>query len=188
MNRPSCEELDEAEHVPAVAAGAELSARSVLLEPGREREHRKRPCTKCPWLTSTDLTEFSDEDMDMLRQANGRPGAEAPVGAPIVACHRDQPGTAHAMRWCAGFLAVVGEQHLGVRLALAFGALPPQAVRPPARWPQLYRDLDALIAARAEQLSPPACEAGTDKGPMTTPTALDAFGLPVLGGTYHDDQ
>ncbi|MFE9679203.1 DUF6283 family protein [Streptomyces sp. NPDC006259] len=169
-----------------------LSTRTFPLETGVERDHRKRPCTKCPWLTSTDLTEFSDEDMDMLRRAHGRPGAEAPVDAPIVACHRDQPGTAHAMRWCAGFLAVVGEQRLGVRLALAFEALPPQAVNPPASWPELYPDLDALVAARAEQLGLPspatACEEGDSEAQTTTPTALDTVGVPVHGGTHHDDQ
>lgn len=169
MNRPSPrDELNEAGHVPASTAEigppSGLSARTFPLEPGVERDHRKLPCTKCPWLTSTDLTEFSDEDMDMLRRANGRPGAEAPLDAPIVACHRDQPGTAHAMRWCAGFLAVVGEQHLGVRLALAFEALPPQAVSPPASWPELYPDLDALVAARAEQLCPRAPSAACEEG------------------------
>ncbi|WP_100112514.1 DUF6283 family protein [Streptomyces alboflavus] len=123
------------------------------LKPGIERDHRKRPCTKCPWLTRTDLTEFTEADMEMLQEANGRRGAEAPLNAPIVACHRDQPGTTHAWRWCAGFLAVVGEQHLGVRLALAMDALPPQAVNPPADWPDMYPDLDALLTARAAQLA-----------------------------------
>jgi hypothetical protein len=197
VNRPSpLDELNEAEHVPAATTETEapsgLSTRTFPLEPGAERDHRKRPCTKCPWLTSTDLTEFSDEDMDMLRRANGRPGAEAPVDAPIVACHRDQPGTAHAMRWCAGFLAVVGEQHLGIRLALAFEALPPQAVNPPASWPELYPDLDALVAARADQLGLPspaaACEEGDSEARTTTPMALDTVGVPVYGGTHHDDQ
>ncbi|MFF9076228.1 DUF6283 family protein [Streptomyces sp. NPDC014872] len=197
MNHPSsCEEFNEAGHVQAAATGTEpasqLSARTFSLEPGVERDHRKLPCTRCPWLTSTDLTEFSDEDMDMLRRANGCPGAEAPVNAPIVACHRDQPSTAHPLRWCAGFLAVVGEQHLGIRLALAFEALPPQAVNPPASWPELYPDLDALIAARAEQLGLPApsaaCKVGADEPHITTPTTLDTVGIPVPGGTHHDEQ
>lgn len=94
--------------------------------------------------------------MDMLRRASGRPAAEAPVSAPIVSCHRDQPGTAHAWRWYAGFLAAVGEHHLGVRLAIAMEALPPEAVRAPAHWPELYADLDALLAARARHLGAPA--------------------------------
>ena len=93
------------------------------------------PVSGSPWHSprgaGSKILEFSDEDMDMLRRANGCPGAEAPVNAPIVACHRDQPSTAHPLRWCAGFLAVVGEQHLGIRLALAFEALPPQAGNPP---------------------------------------------------------
>ncbi|MEU7028862.1 hypothetical protein AB0A60_19500 [Streptomyces sp. NPDC046275] len=68
------------------------------LRPGEQREVRERPCVQCPWRTDTDLTAFSDAEMDMLRGASGLPGAEAPVTASTVACHRDQPGTAHAWR------------------------------------------------------------------------------------------
>ncbi|MFI8194652.1 DUF6283 family protein [Streptomyces sp. NPDC085946] len=126
------------------------------LTPGAEHEYRDWPCTRCPWRTDADLTAFSEQDMDMLRRADGRPGAEAPVGAPVVACHLDQPGTAHAYRWCAGWLATVGEYHLAIRLALAFDILPGHAVTPRANWPGLYASLDALLATRAEQLGLPA--------------------------------
>lgn len=60
----------------------------------------------------------------MLRRANGGPGAEAPLDAPLVGCHLDLPDTAHPFRWCAGWLATVGEYHLAIRLAVAFEALP----------------------------------------------------------------
>ncbi|MFJ6438188.1 DUF6283 family protein [Streptomyces sp. NPDC091416] len=136
--------------VPAGNAG--LSDRVQRLEPGIEQDHRKRPCTRCPWDRRADLTEFSDKDMDMLRQANGRPAAMAPMNAPIVSCHQDQPGTAHAWRWCAGFLAVVGNHHLGVRLAITMEALPPEVVQAGADWPELFADLDELLAVRARQL------------------------------------
>lgn len=42
----------------------------------------------------------------------------------MMACHRDQPGTAHPMRLCAGWLAVVGRDHLGVRLKILAGSCP----------------------------------------------------------------
>jgi hypothetical protein len=74
----------------------------------------------------------------------------------VVACHLDQPGTAHAYRWCAGWLATVGGYHLAIRLALAFDILPGHAVKPRSNWPRLYASLDALLAARAEQLRAPA--------------------------------
>ncbi|MFI8169919.1 DUF6283 family protein [Streptomyces sp. NPDC085931] len=126
------------------------------VTPGAVHEYRDWPCTRCPWRTDADLTAFSEQDMDMLRRADGGPGAEAPVGAPVVACHLDQPGTAHAYRWCAGWLATVGEYHLAIRLALAFDILPGHAVKPRSNWPRLYASLDALLAARAEQLRAPA--------------------------------
>ncbi|WP_399479599.1 DUF6283 family protein [Streptomyces sp. OUCMDZ-4982] len=76
------------------------------------REHpcsyRSSPCRKCPWRLDVDLTEFSDADMDMLVRASGRAGADAGLGAGSLACHLDQPGTRHALRWCAGWAAGVG--------------------------------------------------------------------------------
>jgi hypothetical protein len=121
------------------------------LQAGVEREHRISPCTRCPWRTDVDLTAFSERDMEMLRRANGVDGAEAPLDAPAVACHLDQPDTAHAFRWCAGWLAVVGEHHLAIRLAVMFEALPGQALAPRPHWPELYASLDALLEARATQ-------------------------------------
>ncbi|MFE9601496.1 DUF6283 family protein [Streptomyces hokutonensis] len=121
------------------------------LQVGVEHEYRDWPCTRCPWRTDADLTAFSDQDMDMLRRADCRPGEEAPLEASVVACHLDQPDSAHPFRWCAGWLAVVGEHHLAIRLAIAFEALPGHAVTPRANWPRLYASLEALLAARAEQ-------------------------------------
>ncbi|MEV6809992.1 hypothetical protein [Streptomyces sp. NPDC051132] len=89
-----------------------------------------------------DLTAFSERDMDRLRRADGRPGAEALTGAPVVACHLDQPDTA----------ATLGEYHLAIRLALALGILPGHAMTPRATWPRPYTSLDALLAARVEKV------------------------------------
>lgn len=132
--------------------GERSGAQVTSLEEGVEREHRKRPCRRCPWRTDVDLSAFTDEDMEMLRRADGRPGAEAGVGAPVVACHLDQPGTAHPMRWCAGWLAVVGPWHLGIRLAVAFDALPASATCAGEQWPELHADLGALLQARRARL------------------------------------
>ncbi|MEU9455040.1 DUF6283 family protein [Streptomyces sp. NPDC048277] len=114
-------------------AGGEAPAASVYrLQPGVEHEYRERPCARCPWRVDADLTAFSEQDMDMLRRANGGPGAEASLDAPLVGCHLDQPDTAHPFRWCAGWLAVAGAHHLAIRLAIAFEALPGEAVSPRA--------------------------------------------------------
>ncbi|MEV1082578.1 DUF6283 family protein [Streptomyces sp. NPDC050211] len=122
------------------------------FQPGVEHEYRERSCARCPWRTDADLTAFSEQDMDMLRRANGGPGAETPLDAPVVGCHLDQPDTAHPFRWCAGWLATVGENHLAIRLAIAFEALPGHAVTPRANWPRLYASLEALLEARTGQL------------------------------------
>ncbi|WP_282704021.1 DUF6283 family protein [Streptomyces sp. CC219B] len=132
--------------------GEDRAAAVYRLQPGVEHEFRKWRCTRCPWRTDADLTAFSEQDMDMLRRADGGPGAEAPLDAPVVGCHLDQPDTAHAFRWCAGWLATVGEYHLAIRLAIAFEALPGDAVTPRANWPRLYASLEALLAGRAGHL------------------------------------
>ncbi|QWF81042.1 hypothetical protein HUW46_04467 [Amycolatopsis sp. CA-230715] len=97
------------------------------------------------------MTLFSDEDMRKLAGANGSPGDEAPHSAPAMSCHLDQPGTAHPMRLCAGWLAVVGPHHLGIRMQVIAGELPEQALRPGPDWPELHAGLDHLVAERAKQ-------------------------------------
>ncbi|WP_369696685.1 DUF6283 family protein [Streptomyces sp. XD-27] len=143
------------------------------LEAGVEREFREFPCARCPWRTDADLTAFFEEDIAMLRRADGRPGAEAPLDAPVVACHLDQPDTAHAFRWCGGWLAVVGAHHLAVRLAIVFDSLPGQALAPRPGWPRLYASLDALLEARAAQLHAADARAdvtarGEESSPLTS--------------------
>ncbi|KNB52882.1 DUF6283 family protein [Streptomyces caatingaensis] len=119
---------------------------------GEARDHRNYPCVRCPWRRDVDLAEFSDGDMETLRRANGRSGAEAPRDAPVVACHLDKPGTSHAYRWCAGWLAVAGPYHLSIRLAVLFESLPGGALAPRPGWPRLYASLEELLKARARQL------------------------------------
>ncbi len=113
--------------------------------------HRTRPCTQCPWRRDADLTAFSDADMTKLANANGSPGCEAPTDAPAMSCHLDQPDTAHPMRLCAGWLAVVGRHHLGIRMALMIDKLPPAAVDANDDWPPLHASLDDLRTERTRQ-------------------------------------
>ena len=121
------------------------------------RSHRTHPCTQCPWRTDADQSAFSDEDMAKLLHANGIAGVEAALGAPAMACHVDQPSTAHPMRLCAGWLAVVGPHHLGVRMDMISGRLPESAVVAGPTWPQLHRDFNDLMAARAKNSVRPEC-------------------------------
>ncbi|MEU2086623.1 DUF6283 family protein [Streptomyces albus] len=151
-------------HVRSAEAptGAAPLRRVVQRRVDEPLEHRTRPCARCPWRRDADLTAFTDADMAMLRGSDGRPGDEAPPTAPNVACHRDQPGTAHAWRLCAGWLAVVGHSHLGIRATAMAGGLPHTALAPGDGWPELYGSLSELETARNAQLDRAAGRRPTD--------------------------
>ena len=108
-------------------------------------ELRDTPCTVCPWRRDADMTRFGRHDIAMLARAHGEPGAEAPRTAPMISCHCDQPGTPHAMRLCAGWLAAEGRQHFGVRIHQLAGTLPETACSPGPGWPELVADFAELV-------------------------------------------
>jgi hypothetical protein len=110
--------------------------------------YRQQPCMSCPWRTDVPGTWFGEHDMAKLAAANGTRGAEADMHAPFMSCHLDQPDTAHPYRLCAGWLATVGHDHLGVRIALARGRLDGAPLRPGPHWPPTHPDLAHLLAAR----------------------------------------
>jgi hypothetical protein len=109
-------------------------------------------------------TLFSDADMAKLAHANGVAGSEAAPNAPTMSCHRDQPGTAHAMRLCAGWLAVVGPHHLGVRMAILAGRLPDDALVVGQNWPELRESLNHLLDDRDQQTGPHSTSATQPEG------------------------
>jgi hypothetical protein len=143
------------------------SSPAAALDPGVQAPYafRSRPCDgerKCPWREDADLTAFTERDMARLaRSEQGVRTVDATLEddiraaqQPMMSCHNDQPGTAHAMRLCAGWLAVVGPQHVPIRMALITGALPGEAVYPDTRdWPALHASLDDLLTRRQEQLA-----------------------------------
>lgn len=141
MEHASGPHTDDAVHVTVLA-----------FEPGATYDSRGHPCAQCLWRTDTDLTATSDHDMDMLARANGRPREPAPFEAPVVDCTIDQPDGAQPLPWCAGWLAVIGQHHLPVQLAIALNALPRDSLDACDTWPRLYDSLEALLKARAEQL------------------------------------
>ncbi|WIV52860.1 DUF6283 family protein [Amycolatopsis nalaikhensis] len=133
--------------------------------------HRTHPCRQCPRRRDADLTAFSDADMAKLTNANGTTGSEADTGAPAMSCHIDQPDTAHPMRLCAGWLAVVGRNHLAIRIAMLAGTLPPDAVTAAPDWPALHPSLEALLTERArQQAEQPQPTAAEQPAPPTPPT------------------
>lgn len=107
--------------------------------------HRKRPCEECPFRRDTDPGQFPACRYEALAETAGAPGAEAPLGAPMFACHLSAEGRDIA---CAGWLAVAGYEHIGVRLAVALGELPAEALEPGDGWPELFGSYDEMAAVQ----------------------------------------
>lgn len=106
--------------------------------------HARRPCTECPWRLDQPTGRFPAARYEQLRATSGGPGREVSLGGPIFACHKTVEGRDLA---CAGWLAVCGAQHLGIRWAVATGRLPAGALEPGDRWPPLYPDYEAFSVA-----------------------------------------
>jgi hypothetical protein len=126
---------DTPEADPATVSGA-----------GRRPEltHRARPCGDCPWRRDAPCGHFPAERFEALEVTHGAPGAEAGLDAPMFACHASAEDSPAA---CAGWLAVEGHNHLGVRLAVIRGALSPDALEAGEGWPVLYGDYAEMAAA-----------------------------------------
>lgn len=107
--------------------------------------HRRYPCAECPFRRDTDPGQFDACRYDALRATVGERGREAGLGAPLFACHKSTEGKDQA---CAGWLAVCGADHLAVRLAVATGRLPGEALAPGEGWPELFTSYDAMAAAQ----------------------------------------
>lgn len=106
---------------------------------------RKEPCRECPWVVATPPGKFSAARYEALRETTGDPGGEAPVGAAMFACHMTTAGRETP---CAGWLAAVGYESLTVRLNLARGEIPHEAMEPGEDWPELHRSYDEMAAAK----------------------------------------
>lgn len=108
--------------------------------------HRRFPCVECPWRRDVPPGKFSQDRYDDLAATTGTPGNEAPIGAPIFACHKTEAGRDQA---CAGWLAIVGHQHLGVRIAVIQGRLPGGALEPGPDWPDLFDSYEQMADRQA---------------------------------------
>jgi hypothetical protein len=118
---------------------------------------RRRPCAECPFRRDVEPGQFPPERYEALRNTHGYPGNEAPLGAPWFGCHKMPEGAAPGGEIaCAGWLAVEGLQHIGVRLAACEGVIPPEALRPAEGWPELFDSYDEMAARQGRQ------EGGTD--------------------------
>jgi hypothetical protein len=63
----------------------------------------------------------------------------------MFACHKSPDGREEA---CAGWLAVTGSEHLGVRMAVLTGRLEPEQLRPREGWPELFSSYAEMAEAQ----------------------------------------
>lgn len=109
-----------------------------------EFPHASRPCAECPFRLDVPVGKFTPQRYEALRDTVGMAGAEARFNAPVFACHISVEGKDRA---CAGWLATVGIEHLGIRLMVATGRLPADTLTPKPGWPDLYPDYDSMAEA-----------------------------------------
>ena len=107
---------------------------------------RRYPCVECPFRRDTKPGQFPACRYEALRATAGSPGHEVSVNAPIFACHKSPEGRDEA---CAGWLAVCGIEHLGMRLAVLTGRLEPEDLRPGEGWPELFASYSEMAAVQA---------------------------------------
>src|SRR6266516_1327335 len=103
--------------------------------------HRRFPCAECPWRRDAEPGRFPAARYAALRGTSGSPGREVPPGGPVFACHKSAEGRDDA---CAGWLAVAGYEHLGIRLAVVSGRMEATALQPGTGWPELFGSYEEM--------------------------------------------
>ncbi|GAB4054783.1 DUF6283 family protein [Catellatospora paridis] len=120
--------------------------------------HRATPCPRCPWRTDISARALTTDRVRLLRAACGSRGHEAAPYAPMDYC--DQPAAGPQLI-CAGWLAVHGLDHLGVRIAASFARLPAAVLRPDPTRPPLFTDMAAMLAALPDPEPPQSLDVET---------------------------
>ena len=109
---------------------------STSCSANQNLNHPKQPCSECPWRKDQPAGRFPPERYESLKATSWtKERGSAPMGAPMFACHKSREGRDLA---CAGWLAVEGANHVGVRIALMQDRLDPKALSPGEDWPELY--------------------------------------------------
>jgi Family of unknown function (DUF6283) len=108
-----------------------------------EFPRRRYPCAECPFRRDVRPGQFTAARYEALRATSDQSG----LHAPMFGCHKGEPGTGADLA-CAGWLAVCGFDHLGVRLDVITGRLGQDALRPGDGWPELFGSYDEMAAAQ----------------------------------------
>lgn len=103
-----------------------------------------RSAGRCPFRVDAEAGEFPASRFESLAVTAGREGAEAPPSAPMFACHHGQG----AQVACAGWLAVAGYDHLGVRMAISDGRLTYDALH--AEGYELFDSYDDMAVQQSD--------------------------------------
>lgn len=102
---------------------------------------RRAPCNECPWRR--DVAPGSYPVLpEALAQQQPDGSGHVPFDRPLPACHKTPE---HHPLGCAGWLAVEGHNHLGVRLAVLRGTLARDATTPGDDWPPLVADMAEMV-------------------------------------------
>ena len=102
---------------------------------------RGRPCDECPWRLDVPRGAYPVIPRALNEQAAVAQG-HVPLGAPLVACHKSPVGRDVI---CAGWLAVEGHSHLGVRLLVIAGRILATALEPGPGWPALVASVGEMV-------------------------------------------
>lgn len=156
-----------------------------------------RPCggpQPCPWRLDAPPGQFPAERYACLASTSRRPDghgeADAPLGSPMFACHTSPDGRERA---CAGWLAVEGWGHLGVRFAVLTGALPQCALAPGPDWPPLHASYAELAEINGvpqvlTQPAPRATIGGMSETTSTRERTATYIGVEMALKQRHPEQ
>lgn len=117
----------------------------------REFPHRKYPCDECPIRadnTDNPKSQFPAERWRSLESSVRDPisGEHPGMDDPLFGCHKGRPGEPGEDLACAGWLARFGRDHVRIRLALALGDLPRDAIEAKDNWPPLHDTWEGVVA------------------------------------------
>ncbi|MEU1816030.1 DUF6283 family protein [Streptomyces roseifaciens] len=117
--------------------------------------YRRRPCAECPWRRDVEPGQFTKERFDALvaTAEHIHPTSyEDVLNQKMFACHKSPEGGEEA---CAGWLAVAGRDHIGVRVAVARNLLPGEALSPGEGWPELFDSYDEMARTQGRREDEP---------------------------------
>lgn len=122
--------------------------------------YREFPCGPCPIRADNrdnPDAKFPAERWDELGGTvrDPRTGTHPMRGDAMFGCHKGEPGTGDDLA-CAGWLVRFGADHVAVRLAVATGRLPEDALVAGRHWPPLHATWDDVVRHQTEHPDEPA--------------------------------